>query len=323
MKNTDNTDKKFNFGKWYNKYGVGIILLAIFTAASIMSPNFLTVDNLTNVLRQITVVTIVGLGATFILITAQINVAYDGLIALFGCTACLVMRSSQSLPLAITATLLLAVAEGMIFGLCVTKLRMPAFIVSLAINTIAAGSILIVTNGHPIKDLGNFNLIGQGYIGPIPISVLLMLLLLLISWFILLKTCFGRYVYAAGGNRSAATASGINVDKVLIKVYVLDAVMTAIAGIVYMSRINSGQPSAGSGYAFDAITGVVVGGSSIYGGSGSALGTLLGCAIVGIVNNLMNLMNVHSYWQQIAKGLIILLAVCIDIQTKRAASKIN
>lgn len=314
---------KFNFGRWYNKYGVAVILVVIFITASLLSPNFLTVENLTNVLRQIVVVSIIGLGATFILVSAQINVAYDGLIALFGCTACLVMRATQNLFLAVIATVALAVVEGLIFGLCVTKLMMPAFIVSLAINTIAAGSILIVTNGHPIDGLGNFNIIGQGYIGPVPISVILLFLLLILSWFIMKRTCFGRYVFAAGGNRSAAIASGINVNKVLLKVYVLDAIMTAVGGIVFMSRINSGQPSAGSGYAFDAITGVVVGGSSIYGGAGSAFGTLLGCAIVGIVNNLMNLMNVHSYWQQIAKGLIIMFAVCIDIQTKRAASKVR
>ena len=315
--------ERFNFGRWYNKFGVAVILAAVFVVASILSPNFLTVDNLTNVLRQIVVVTVIGLGATFVLVSAQINVAYDGLLALFGCMACVVMAATHNLLLAILIAVAIAVVEGIFFGLCVTKLSMPAFIVSLAINTVAAGTILIVTKGHPISNLGNFNVIGQGYIGPVPISVLIMVILILMCWFIMKRTCFGRYVFATGGNRAAAEASGINVNKVLMKVYVLDAVMTAVAGIIFMSRINSGQPSAGTGYAFDAITGVVVGGASISGGSGSALGTFLGCAIVGIVNNLMNLMNVHSYWQQIAKGIIIMLAVCVDIQTKRAAAKIK
>lgn len=313
--------KKRNIGELYSKYGVMIILVVIFIVASILSKNFLTQANLTNVLRQIVVITIVGFGGTFILISAQINIAYDALLAAIGCMSCITMVKTESVLLSLVVGIAIGAVIGWAYGFFVTFFNMPAFIVGLAINTIARGAILMITGGKNVSGLGKFSVIGQGYIGPIPIPVIIMFVLLLVCWIILNKTCFGRHVFAVGGNPAAAVASGINADSVIRKVYVIDGIMTAVAGIIFMSRMASGQPSAGDGYAFDAITAVVVGGASLSGGSGNIIGTIIGAAIVGVINNLMNLMNVSSYWQQIVKGVIILLAVIIDVQTKKATSK--
>lgn len=317
---TEKPKKRFSFAEVYNRFGVVAILIIVFIVAALVSDNFLKPANLTNVLRQIVVVTVIGCGACFVLITAQINIAYDSLIACVGCVACLMMKASGSVLAAVVIGVALGAVIGLFYGFCVAKLSMPGFIVGLAINTIASGSILLATNGNPISGLGKFTVIGQGYIGFLPIPVVIMFGVLIVSYILLNKTCFGRQVMAVGGNKQAAIASGINADRVIMLVYVYDGIMTAIASIIFMSRLSSGQPSAGNGYAFDAITAVVVGGVSIYGGSGNVVGTIIGAAIVGILNNLMNLLNVASYWQDIVSGIVILLAVLMDIVTKRMSA---
>ena len=314
------TKRKIIFAEIYNKFGVLTILIIVFIIAAVMSPNFLKPQNLVNVMRQIVVVTTIGCGACFVLITAQINIAYDSLIACIGCSACIVMKQTNSVFIAVVFGLAMGAGIGLVYGFLVAKLSMPGFIVGLAIDTIASGSILLKTNGNPVSQLGKFTIIGQGYIGVIPISVIIMAAALFICYILLNKTCFGRQVMAVGGNKQAAIASGINADKVIMLVYLYDGLMTATAAIIFMSRLSSGQPSAGQGYAFDAITAVVVGGVSIYGGSGNVIGTIIGASIVGILNNLMNLMNVTSYWQDIVSGIVILLAVLMDIMTKKASA---
>jgi inositol transport system permease protein len=181
----------------------------------------------------------------------------------------------------------------------------------------------LYTGGMPISDLGKFSVIGQGSIGPVPISVLILLAVLLFSWVLLNRTKFGRYVYATGGNSKAALASGINTRKVTMTAFVYSGILTAIAGVVLMSRVNSGQPAGGIGYEFDAITAVVVGGTSLMGGTGTIMGSMIGSLIIGVINNILNLLNVSSYWQQIAKGLIIAVAVILDVKTKGGRAKVK
>jgi inositol transport system permease protein len=189
---------------------------------------------------------------------------------------------------------------------------------TLAITTVARGAALLFTKGVPISGMGaQFLIIGQGNLGFMPVSVLILIILFIITWILLNKTSFGRYIFAVGGNENAAVASGIKSKTVVFKAFVLDGALTAIAGIVLMSRINSGQPAAGVSYEFDAITAVVVGGTSLAGGSGSLVGTIIGAVIVGIINNVQNLLNINAYWQQIVKGLIILFAVILDVVSKR------
>ncbi len=240
------------------------------------------------------------------------------MVALTGTIAASVMQITQNLLLAVLAGIVVGIVVGAINGFVITFFNIPAFIMTLATTTVARGAILIYTGGMPVSNLGNFKIIGQGDLGPIPISVIILVVVIAISWVLLNRTKFGRYVYAVGGNVKAAVASGINASNIVRKAFIYNGILTSIAGIVLMSRINSGQPAAGVGYEFDAITGVVVGGTSLMGGTGTIIGTIIGCLIVGVINNILNLLSVSSYWQQVVKGLIILIAVILDVMTKTA-----
>lgn len=310
--------KRIDFAKLYRKYGTVWIFVAIFVLASLLNPTFLTPENLTNLMRQVVVVSVLACGVTFIIILGHIDVSLGSVLALCGVVATSVMAETQSLPLAIAAGLSIGVLTGVINGLVVTFFQIPSFIMTLAMATVARGTALLYTGGLPISNLGDFKIIGQGYVGPVPISVLVLAVVATVCWVLLSRTVFGRYVYAVGGNQRAALASGVNPNKVIFWAFVLNGVLCSIAGIVLMSRINSGQPAAGFGYEFDAITAVVVGGTSLMGGTGTIGGTLLGAMIIGVINNILNLMAINSYWQQIIKGLIIAIAVILDVWTKRS-----
>ncbi|WP_353619807.1 ABC transporter permease [Rhizobium sp. ICMP 5592] len=310
-----------NFALIYRKYGTILIFVGICILASLLSPTFLTEANLTNVLRQVVVVSLLACGVTFIIILGHIDVSLGSVLALAGVFAASVMAMTGSITLAVIAGVLVGAATGLINGLVITFFRIPSFIMTLATTTVARGVALLYTGGSPISGLGDFKVIGQGAIGPFPISVLILIVFVLISWVLLNKTKFGRYVYAVGGNQRAALASGINPDSIVIKAFIFNGILCAVAGIVLMSRINSGQPAAGVGYEFDAITAVVVGGTSLMGGTGTITGTIIGSMIIGVINNILNLLNVSSYWQQIIKGLIIAIAVILDVWTKSARTK--
>ncbi|WP_244115728.1 MULTISPECIES: ABC transporter permease [Burkholderia] len=305
----------------YRKYGTMLIFIGIVVLASLVSDAFLTVPNLTNVLRQVVVVSLLACGVTFIIILGQIDVSLGAVVALTGTIAASVMSLTGSIPLAVAAGLAMGVVVGFVNGFIVTTFGIPSFITTLAMTTVARGGILLYTGGAPISDLGDFAVIGQGSVGPVPISVLILIAVLAVSWVLLNRTRFGRYVYATGGNTRAALASGINTRRVTTMAFVYSGVLTAIAGIVLMSRINSGQPAGGVGYEFDAITAVVVGGTSLMGGTGTIMGSMIGSLIIGVINNILNLLNVSSYWQQIAKGLIIAVAVILDVKTKNGRGK--
>lgn len=312
---------KFSFALFYQKFGVFILLVILFAAAAILSPNFLKPANLRNVLRQIVIISVIASGGCYVLICGQMNLAYDGLIACLGCISCILMVATNNVVIAVGGTMILGAFIGYLYGTCVTTLGVPSFIVGLAFSSMASGAIMLYTGGTKITGMGDaFAFLGKGSVGPIPMSVIIMALCLILSHILLTKSTFGRKVFAVGGNKQAAKASGINSGRIVRKVFVLDGVTTALAGILFMSRLGSGQPSAGQGYAFDAITGAVVGGCSIYGGKGSLVGCLIGASIVGILKNILNLMNVSSYWQQVFSGSIILLAVLIDLATKEAAA---
>ena len=315
------TRKKHSLAGLYQKLGVVVLLAVLLVVAAVLCPNFTKIRNLQNLLRQIVTITIIASGACFMLVCGQINMAYDGLIPCIGCMSCIIMVHTQNPWVALFGGLLLGGLIGYIVGTIVTRLEIPAFLVTLAVSSIASGGIMVITGGIKINDLGSFTMFGKGSIGPVWISVLMMFLAMIICHVLLTKSSFGRKVYAVGGNRSAAVASGIDAGKIIRTVYVIDGMTTALAAVLFMSRLGSGQPTAGQGYAFDAITGAVVGGCSIYGGSGSVLGCLVGACIVGVLNNMLNLLNVSSYWQNVFSGAIILMAVLIDIATKDAAAK--
>ncbi len=324
--------KDMGFAGIYNKYGTILIFLGIVVIASFLNEYFLTVSNLTNILRQVVVVCLLAFGVTFIIILAHIDVSLGSVLALTGTMAAVVMQKTNNVFFAIVVALAMGIVVGLFDGYVITTFNIPAFIATLAMTTVARGTILLITSGRTISGielasgekiggLGSFSWIGQGFVGPVPFSIIILLVVMLISWILLMKTKFGRQVYAVGGNERAALASGINTKKVVRLAFIYNGILTAIAGIVFMARSNSGQPAGGLAYEFDAITAVVVGGTSLMGGTGTIVGTLLGAMIVGVINNLLNLMGVSSYWQQIVKGLIILIAVILDVKTKTAKVK--
>jgi inositol transport system permease protein len=327
--NKNENAKKFNFGEFYGKWGTLLILVVIVVLATLFVPNFIKPQNLLNVLLQNAVVAMLAFGASFVILLGHTNVAYGSELAFIGCIDCLVMiQLQQSMSPAVAAILALLVSIvvgailGLINGYIITKFDIPAFIMTLAVTTIARGGALLLTNGTPVAGMDDaFNWFGQGYIGPIPTSVVIMIVLFIIAWVLMNKTRFGRHVYAVGGNRNAAEASGISATGVNRKVFLLDGIFTGIAALVFMARQASGTPAGGVSYEFDAITAVVVGGTSLAGGSGNVSGTILGAFIVGIINNVQNLLHINTYWQQVVKGIVILLAVIIDVVTKRAAAK--
>lgn len=313
--------KTMGFAEIYRRYGTMLIFVGIFVLASLLDESFLTTGNLTNVLRQVVVVSLLACGVTFIIILGHIDVSLGSVVALTGTIAASVMSQTQSIPLAVAAGVGVGILTGLINGWVVTYFKIPSFIMTLAMTTVARGAILLYTAGVPVSGLGNFSVIGQGNVGPVPISVIILAVAVGVCWVLLNRTKFGRYVYAVGGNIKAAQASGINTDGVLRKAFVLNGVLVAIAGIVLMSRVNSGQPAAGVAYEFDAITAVVVGGTSLMGGTGTITGTIVGAMIIGVINNILNLMNVSSYWQMIVKGLIIAVAVILDVKTKAGGAR--
>lgn len=313
---------KLNFGQFYGKYGIFIILAVVFVVSAVSVPGFLSVYNLTNVLLAITCTTVLALGATFIIILGHINIAYGSELALIGCAACLVDVATGSVIAAIAVALILGLVLGALCGFIITKFSIPAFIMTLALTEAARGGAVIITRGNTIAGISEgYRFIGQGYIGPIPMAVIILIIAFIIMWIILNKTPYGRYIYAVGGNTKAAEASGINPNKVVFKAYLLDGLLTGVASLLLMGRLNSGVPGAGLTYEMDAITAVVVGGTSMAGGSGTLFGTIIGAIIVGIINNVQTLIGIDSNIQKIVKGLIIVGAVIIDVVTKRSAKK--
>ena len=310
----------------YLKDNIGIII-ALFAMCMFLvifpttRTTFLTTKNVFNILRQNASNLFLATGMTMVIILGGIELSVGSVIALSGCVAagCVVFLG---LPEAVgfLAGILVGALVGMFNGFVICKTEIPPFIVTLASMNIAKGIALVYTTGAPIRCMTDaFKFPGAGYVGPVPTPVILMVIIFIIACFIVNRTQLGRHIYAVGGNAQAAKFSGINVSKVKFIVYTYTGVMAGIAGIVIASRLYSGQPTAGDGAEMDAIASVVVGGTSMSGGSGRLGGTLIGVLIIGVLNNGLNLMGVDSNWQYIVKGLVILLAVYVDfIRNKKA-----
>ena len=292
------------------------LILGIFPGTS---EYFVTVKNLFNVLRQISTNLLLACGMTMVIILGGIDLSVGSVIALSGVLAAGgVVR--YNLP--IVPAMLLGVLIGIIFGLfngfVISKTTIPPFIVTLATMNIARGLAGVYTGGSPVRVVTKeWQWIGAGYVAGVPVPVIIMIIVFIVSLLIINRTKMGRYIYAVGGNNLAATYSGINVSTVKFFVYTYSGIMAGIAGIILASRMYFGQPTAGEGAEMDAIAAVVVGGTSMAGGSGKLGGTLIGALIIGILNNGLNLMNVNSFWQTVVKGIVILLAVTIDFFRNR------
>lgn len=304
------------------KQGVTIILVIGCLFAGSFNETFFTFANLINILRQITVVGIVACGITMLFIAGQTDLAPGSVIALTGVVAAkLVVRdgSMGGIVLAVAAALATGLFCGLISGVLLAKYRLPSFIITLAVQIMARGAALVLADGKPIPNLpAAYKYIGQGSIGFVPVPVVIFMVVIAVTWFVMYRTRWGRYMFALGGNEQATVAAGINVKGLKVGLMLASGFLSAVSGIILSARIASGQPSTAVGYEFDAMTMVVLGGTSLTGGSGSLYGTIIGALIIGVMTNVMNLFNVNAYFQQIIKGLIILAAILIDAEAKNA-----
>lgn len=301
--------------------GIIIVLLLIGGLLSIMSPVFLTSDNLISVLRQVSNNMDLALGMTLIMILGGIDLSVGSIVAMCGTlTVGFIVTNGMPIWLGIALGLGLGTLCGFVNGLIVSSFKVPAFIVTLSMLNIAKGVAYVYSGGRStrIMDPG-FTFIGQGYLGFMPLPVVYMIVLIAIFVILLNKTRFGTYIYAIGGNRESARLSGVPIRRVELIAFTLTGFLSGFAGLVLCSRMFSGQPSVGQGYELDAIAACVLGGVSMSGGIGRISGTIFGVMVIGVISNGLNLMNVSSYWQLIAKGLIILVAVLIDTQKGRGS----
>ncbi|AOT01551.1 ribose ABC transporter permease [Exiguobacterium indicum] len=290
-------------------------LFAIVLVVSIMEPDFLTLNNLFNILRQVSINALIAFGMTFVILTGGIDLSVGSILALSSAFVAGLMTDGTSALIAVLAGLIVGAVMGALNGMVISLGKVAPFIATLATMTIFRGLTLVYTDGKPITGLsqgGWFELFGRGYFWIFPVPVLTMLIAFAVLYFILKKTTFGRYTYAIGGNEEAAKLMGIQVNKVKIMIYSLSGLMAALAGIILTSRLNSAQPTAGTSYELDAIAAVVLGGTSLSGGRGWIVGTLIGALIIGTLNNGLNLLGVSSFFQLVVKGLVILFAVLAD-----------
>lgn len=306
-----------------SRYGIVIVLIALVVFFSIASPAFLTTDNLFNILRQVAIVGIVAVGMTMVLLTGGIDLSVGSIIGVAGVMAAQLMLAGMHPVLACLLTLLACTMLGAINGFFINTMKIPALITTLGTMTAIRGVAYLLTGGLPVFGFSDsFKIMGQGYLWIIPIPVIIMAAVFVAGYILLNKTVYGRYIYGVGANEEASRLSGISVKKVKYLVYTACGALSGLAGLVLLSRVNSGQPKAGQGYEMDIITAVVLGGVSIFGGEGKINFVIIGVLIMGVLSNGMILLNINEYVQWVVKGLVLLLAVGFDryILSKKSTS---
>lgn len=301
---------------------IGLLLLCV--VLSLLTDRFLTTENSLNILRQTAVNICIATGMTIVVLTAGIDLSVGSILALCGAIAAGLLKNGITLPWANTyigftvlgvllAGIIIGYAIGLFNGFFITRFKVPPFVATLAMLTIARGLTMLYTHGQPISNLGaHFDFIGTGSLLGLPVPVWIAGAVVSLSIFLMKKTKFGRYVYAIGGNKTVAKFSGINITRVIMISYAIAGACAAIAGLIVTSRLDSAQPNAGVSYELDAIAAVVIGGTSLNGGRGTIWGTVIGALIIGVLNNGLVLLNVSPFWQQVVKGSVILLAVVVD-----------
>ena len=310
--------KNKSLGNFYQKYGIFVIMVAAFVIASFASKDFMTGSNLTNVLKQISPIAIVAAGETIMLVTGQIDLSASAVIALASCVGASALQATVSVFMCFIVAIAVAVVVNYFSGVLITKLRLPAFVATLATMNMCKGLAYIYTVGAVTAD-DNLKWLNNGKLfGVIPWLVIVMFIVLIIMQVLLKRTKLGLYMYAVGGNNEASIAAGINSNRIIRVTYIINGVLVGVASVVLTARMMSATPNfSGGSYEFDAITATVVGGTSFTGGFGSMFNVIIGAIIVGIINNCMILMGVNSNWQIVVKGILIAAAVAIDINTKK------
>ena len=298
----------------FREFGVLVALLALVVIFAFSSPIFLSGENMLNITRQVSVVSLLAIGMTLVIVTGGIDLSVSAVIAAGGIITASAMRDMNlSIPVAIIMGLSAGIITGIVNGVLIALLNMPAFITTMGTMTIIRGLGFIYTGAYPVYGLpAAFKTLGQGYVGIVPIPTIIFVAVALIASFILRKTVFGRHIYAIGGNESAAKLAGIRVPRIKIAVYILSGFIASIAAVIQAARIGAGMPTIGEGFELDAVAAAVIGGAAMSGGSGTVLGTVLGSIVLGVLSNGLSLLDVDSYVMEVIRGLVVIIAVLAD-----------
>lgn len=308
------TKNGMDFARFWDRWGILAVLAVLVIFMIVVAPNFTTVSNGFNIARAVSINAVLAAGMTLVILTGGIDLSVGSIVGVSGVVSILLWNNGSPPVVAVLGGIAVGALAGLINGVLVAYLALPAFIVTLGAMTYLRGTAYALTDARPLiaeGDLG-FRLIGTGNIAGIPSPVIIMVIVYLVLWFVLERTRFGRHVYAVGGNAEAARLAGIKVKRVLTRVYVVAGLTAGLAGVMFAARVDSGQPRAGEGYELDAIAAVVLGGTSLAGGRGRIHGTFIGALIMGVLSNGLTLMNVPFFSQLVVKGIVIVLAVGID-----------
>lgn len=318
----NNTKKPFKMSLIWSSLGVWLIVIAMFIILAIFTGTFFTSTNVINLVRQVSVNAMVALGTAFVVFGGEIDLSTGAILALGGviCSK-LMVENGMSIPVAIVITVVVGMIVGLVSGLIITTFGLNSFIVTLGMQYVLQGISLLLTNSQPVSNLPkDFLLLGRGYLGPIPIPVLIAMVMFFIGAFVFRFLPFGRYVIAVGDNPVAANLSGINVKFTKISMFLMNGAIASIGAIILASRLSSGQPTVGADVSMQALAAVYVGGTS----QGKVSNTLGGVLVLGLVNNGLNLLRVNVYWQRVALGIIIIGSVVIDtLRTRSLSNKKN
>lgn len=308
--------QKLSASELYRKNGIVLIMIILFVISAVINRNFLKPQNLLNILKQISVVTIIACGETMLIVSGMIDLSAGFLCTTAACFSAGLLAATGNMPAAVLLGILIGSVCGWINGFLVTYFKLQPFIATLAMTNVLQGIVQIYTNGQTIGGVEKARWLGQGSVLGIPVPVIIMFVMVALIAILMKKTKFGTSIYAIGGSENAAIASGINTGRTKRLIFTLSGALVGLSGVVLMARLMAGMPSVGEGYEFDAITAVVVGGTSFLGGIGTVTGALVGSVIVGLINNILNLLHVSTQYQLIVKGVLIAVAVIIDIKTK-------
>lgn len=304
---------RLDFNRVIRSYGIVIAFILICAVLAILSPVFLSLTNVLNVIRQSSIYGIMAIGMTFVILTAGIDLSVGSILAIAGAVAAGTLKAGGGLLPAVLLALLIGTGCGLVNGVIITLGRITPFVVTLGMMSIARSLTLIYTKGYPISGFGGaFRFIGGGNVLDVPFPIVVFLVTVVVAWLILTQTRLGRYTYAIGGNEETVKLSGISSNFYKTVVYVISGITSAISALILTSRLNSAEPVAGQGYELDVIAAVVIGGTSLMGGRGGVWGTLIGALLIAVINNGMNLLGISPYFQLFVKGVIIIGAVLLD-----------
>ena len=314
----EKTKKSFKSLFQSRETGLIVILLAVCLAMSLVTKSFLSVNNIMNILKQVTLAALIAMTQTFVITSGGIDLSVGFIMGLSSIIMCKLINWNVPIPAAILACILCGTFFGTANGFLITRLRLPPFIITLGMQYICKGLINVITEGYTIMIDSPFIMaLGQGKIGKVPIMVLFLPVAGVIIWYIYSKTVFGNHVKGIGGNETACRLSGINVDRDKVKIYALNGLMCGIVGIIITGRLNAGNPNAGVNYDMNSIGAVIIGGTAISGGAGTVFGSILGAVLLGVIRNALTLLKVNMYWETVATGAIIIAVCAIDSITQK------